>query len=294
MLRKHQTLQDLQKTSSNKMARLALFTIGSLIITYLLLLLAMTANSVILNTNNVTEMISELPKHEGRLAKLIFQDRHKEIQTSEKQKYSVTEQENYSDCSYHLAFTLVEQASQSNHVTSKLLSKFSNTLSSILLRLNSTNLDNGSLCIHLITDSSMRTLLNEAIQRVHKDLALSSLQFDSNSHNLHHKDQQIPDHRPLTRYFFIDSAVVESEIEYILPTLKAYFTHKPNSYYSNALFFYSMLLHRALPRNVADRIILLDVDVQLDANLLELYEQFGRFEPEQVIGLSNEQQPVYR
>lgn len=229
---------------------------------------------------------------------------------TDRHRYSLMEQDNlstdladsYGDCAYHLAFTLIEQGAPTKRFTSKLMTKFRNSLSSILLNLNSTNLDSGALCVHLITDGSVRAVINDVIVRVHEELVQKSIQLNSNEHHQHEhgsgpsRGDHLPadQHRPLTKYFFIDSVAVESRLDRLLPTLRAFFTHKPNSYYSNALFFYSLVLHQIIPRQVADRLILLDVDVQLDANLLELYEEFGRFKPEQVIGIAHEQQPVYR
>lgn len=228
-------------------------------------------------------------------------------------RYSVVEndlnrdvEESYSDCGYHLAFTLIEQSSNEHQYASKLMTKFSNTLSSILFNINSTNLDPGSLCIHLITDDSIRPHIQQTISKVHEDLLFKSNQHNHNHHIRHFNRERGDDdddddeyqdsdqHRPITRYFFIDSATVEARLDYLLPTLRSYFTHRPNSYYSNALFFYSMVLHHVIPKTVADRLILIDVDIQLTANILELFEEFGRFKQDEVIGIAYEQQPVYR
>ncbi len=234
----------------------------------------------------------------------------------------------YSDCSYHLAFTLVEANGSSGQSgkRSKLLGKFRNCLSSVLRHLNSTGYESGALCIHLITSGgdSLRSAINDVIVRVHEHLVEMRSNADDYGHghrkqwasvedskdfNAQDQDQdQDEDHhhlrRPLTKYFFIDSAAVEARLEGgpsprapLLATLRRHFTNQrsgPNAYYSNALFFYSMVLHQVLPSAVADRLLLLDVDVQLEANLLELYEEFGRFSAEQVMGIAYEQQPVYR
>ena len=232
----------------------------------------------------------------------------------------------YSDCSYHLAFTLVEANGSSGQSgkRSKLLGKFRNCLSSVLRHLNSTGYESGALCIHLITSGgdALRSAINDVIVRVHEHLVeMRSNDYGHRKHQASFEDgkdfdgdqdqdqDQDEDHhhhlrRPLTKYFFIDSAAVEARLEGagprappLLATLRRHFTNQrsgPNAYYSNALFFYSMVLHQVLPSAVADRLLLLDVDVQLEANLLELYEEFGRFSAEQVIGIAYEQQPVYR
>lgn len=239
----------------------------------------------------------------------------------------------YSDCSYHLAFTLVEAngsgGGSGQGKRSKLLGKFRNCLSSVLRHLNSTGYESGALCIHLITSGgdALRSAINDVIVRVHEHLVemrsnddyghghrkhQASFEdikdFDGDQDQDQDQDQDEDHHhhlrRPLTKYFFIDSAAVEARLEGagprappLLATLRRHFTNQrsgPNAYYSNALFFYSMVLHQVLPSAVADRLLLLDVDVQLEANLLELYEEFGRFSAEQVMGIAYEQQPVYR
>lgn len=205
--------------------------------------------------------------------------------------YNGDDNNNYSDCGYHIAFILIER----DLFATKSMLKFSNTLKSILININSTGLDPGSLCIHLITNDHIRSHLLHTIDNVHEELTrqwtnepypwLDNHRSSLNNHN---------EHRPLTRYFFIDSSTIELQLEYLLPTLRTFFTHKPTSYYSNALFFYSIILHQVIPSTIADRIILLDIDVQLDGNILELFEEFGRFKPDEVIGIALEQQPVYR
>ncbi|KAI2808776.1 Xyloside xylosyltransferase 1 [Blomia tropicalis] len=270
----------------------------------------MLAKKAAIETDN-SEVIQTTSKpSKAKLERLLQANNNNKPNPSDHHRYSVMDHDNvnvnlvetYSDCTYHLAFTLIDQTSKTNHFTLKLMNKFSNTLSSILINLNSTNLDQGALCIHMITDGSIRPYINDVIVRVHEDLVRQSSLYNYNNFHHHHQhgsvtqdsDNTISRHRPLTKYFFIDTATIESKLEKLLPTLRTYFTHKPNSYYSNALFFYSMVLHQVIPRQVADRLILLDVDVQLDANLLELFEEFGRFQPTQVMGIAHEQQPVYR
>lgn len=227
-----------------------------------------------------------------------------ELDKQPKKRYSVSDytdnsikkDEAFSDCGYHLAFTLIERDNNEHLYATKLMNKFSNTLTSILVNINSTNLDPGALCIQLITDDIIRPHLKNTIERIHEELAQITLNRLANMPNLRHHQStiDIEQHRPLTRYFFIDSTIIEKQLGYILPTLRTYFTHTINSYYSNALFFYSLVLHQVIPSSVANRLILLDVDVQLDNNILLLFEEFGRFKPEEAIGIAYEQQPVYR
>lgn len=236
--------------------------------------------------------------------KIVFENELNKQRPAKPQRYSVTDHtdktmkkdEAYSDCGYHLAFTLIERDNNEHLYATKLMNKFSNTLTSILVNINSTNLDPGSFCIHLITDDIIRPHLRKTIANIHEELAkITSIRL-GNMPNLRNYQMtiDIERHRPLTRYFFIDSTIIEKRLDYILPTLRTYFTHTINSYYSNALFFYSLVLHQVIPSSIAGRLILLDVDVQLDGNILLLYEEFGRFKPDEMIGIAYEQQPVYR
>ncbi|KAF7491812.1 Xyloside xylosyltransferase 1 [Sarcoptes scabiei] len=206
----------------------------------------------------------------------------------------------YTHCSYHLAFTMIERNSNERLFGAKLLNKFSNSLTSILLHLNATRNDQAQqqneLCIHLITDDRIRLNLRETIDNVHRDLGKKSYLLTNMPHQrtMSSSEERFERFRPMVRYFFIDSYQIDTRLEYLLPTLRNCFTHKINSYYSQALFFYSMFLHQVIPNFMANRLILLDIDIQLDTNILKLFEEFDRFKEDEIIGIAYEQQPVYR
>lgn len=73
--------------------------------------------------------------------------------------------------------------------------------------------------------------------------------------------------------------------------LQAHFSYKPGAYYSDALFFLSVALHRLL--NLS-KIIMLDSDLKFRGDIAQLYSLFNEFDEKQVIGMANEMQPVYR
>lgn len=73
--------------------------------------------------------------------------------------------------------------------------------------------------------------------------------------------------------------------------IKKYFMYKPGAYYSDSLFFFSIIMHKVF---VKDRIILLDVDLKFKADIVELETHFDSFLAGNIIGIAKEQQPVYR
>ncbi|XP_050710893.1 xyloside xylosyltransferase 1-like [Eriocheir sinensis] len=82
------------------------------------------------------------------------------------------------------------------------------------------------------------------------------------------------------------------EIESSVTVLQEFFTRHANSYYRDALFFFSLHLHRLLPG--LDRVILMDIDIKVKGDAAELYSHFERFTESNVIGMTLEQSPVYR
>jgi lipopolysaccharide biosynthesis glycosyltransferase len=73
--------------------------------------------------------------------------------------------------------------------------------------------------------------------------------------------------------------------------MQEHFSYKPGAYYSHALFFLSMVLHRVLPEDI-HRVIMLDADLKFAGDIAQLYHQFDLFSDENVIGIANEAQPV--
>ncbi|XP_037784530.1 xyloside xylosyltransferase 1-like [Penaeus monodon] len=81
------------------------------------------------------------------------------------------------------------------------------------------------------------------------------------------------------------------EIESSVTVLQDFFTTRRDAYYRDALFFFSLFLHRLLPG--LERIMLMDIDIKVKGDIAELYSHFERFSPTNVMGMSLEQSPVY-
>lgn len=88
----------------------------------------------------------------------------------------------------------------------------------------------------------------------------------------------------------LDVEDVASPLEEMVSYLQPHFSN-PFGYYQGALFFLSMGLHRVF--HMA-RILLLDVDLELRSDIALLHSHFRRFPPRAVVGIAQEQQPVYR
>ncbi|KAK7085268.1 Xyloside xylosyltransferase 1, partial [Halocaridina rubra] len=82
------------------------------------------------------------------------------------------------------------------------------------------------------------------------------------------------------------------EIEDSVKILQLFFTTRRDAYYRDALFFFSVHLHKLLPG--LDKVILMDIDIKFKGDIAELHSHFNHFSPTQIIGMSFEQSPVYR
>uniref|UniRef100_H9G8T2 Xyloside xylosyltransferase 1 n=1 Tax=Anolis carolinensis TaxID=28377 RepID=H9G8T2_ANOCA len=89
---------------------------------------------------------------------------------------------------------------------------------------------------------------------------------------------------------------VEPLVERLLPVIgpmQELFSAGAGTYYSDAIFFLSVAMHRIMPAEIS-RLILVDLDVEYRASIQELFEEFDRFPEGAVIGIAHEMQPVYR
>lgn len=71
--------------------------------------------------------------------------------------------------------------------------------------------------------------------------------------------------------------------------MKKYFS-KPDTYFSDSLFFVTVIIHKVLPDK--HRVIMLDL--KFNADIKELFERFNLFHNTNIIGISREAQPAYR
>lgn len=75
--------------------------------------------------------------------------------------------------------------------------------------------------------------------------------------------------------------------------MQPHFSSAPGSYYSDALFFLSIGLHKVTPSWMT-RCILVDIDTKFKSDPSLLWAQFDHFSSTELIGLSPELSPVYR
>ena len=84
-----------------------------------------------------------------------------------------------------------------------------------------------------------------------------------------------------------------SKIEDIVSVMSPHFSSKPGTYYSDALFFLSLGLHRIASED-QDLAVMLDADTKLRADIKDLFKEFDNFGKEALFGLGPELTPVYR
>ncbi|KAL6469150.1 hypothetical protein MHYP_G00226740 [Metynnis hypsauchen] len=79
----------------------------------------------------------------------------------------------------------------------------------------------------------------------------------------------------------------------IVEAMQKHFSAGSGAYYSDAIFFLSVAMHRIMPAEMK-RIVQLDLDLKYKSNIRDLFQEFRHFSPEAVIGIVREMQPVYR
>jgi len=75
--------------------------------------------------------------------------------------------------------------------------------------------------------------------------------------------------------------------------MSPHFSSKPGTYYSDALFFLSLGLHRIAP-SCQRLAIMFDADTKFRKDVKNLFEEFDNFGKEALFGLAPELTPVYR
>jgi len=75
--------------------------------------------------------------------------------------------------------------------------------------------------------------------------------------------------------------------------MSPHFSSKPGTYYSDALFFISLGLHRIAP-NYQRLAVMFDADTKFRKDVKDLFEEFNKFGDEALFGLAPELTPVYR
>ena len=88
----------------------------------------------------------------------------------------------------------------------------------------------------------------------------------------------------------IDSLV--KDVHDIVSEMQKYFSYKPGAYYSDSLFFMSLVVHRVLPD--MHRVIMLDCDLKFNADIKDLFDRFESFTETNIMGIARDGQPVYK
>ncbi|XP_009881734.1 PREDICTED: xyloside xylosyltransferase 1 [Charadrius vociferus] len=79
----------------------------------------------------------------------------------------------------------------------------------------------------------------------------------------------------------------------IVEAMQKHFSAGSGTYYSDAIFFLSVAMHRIMPKEIT-QIIQVDLDLKYKTNIRDLFDEFDNFPDGAVIGIAREMQPVYR
>ncbi|XP_020294117.1 xyloside xylosyltransferase 1 [Pseudomyrmex gracilis] len=83
------------------------------------------------------------------------------------------------------------------------------------------------------------------------------------------------------------------QLEDIISVMSPHFSSKPGTYYSDALFFLSLGLHRIAPTHQKFA-AMFDADTKFRRDVKDLFQEFHNFGKEALFGLASELTPVYR
>ncbi|XP_054062501.1 xyloside xylosyltransferase 1 isoform X1 [Rissa tridactyla] len=78
----------------------------------------------------------------------------------------------------------------------------------------------------------------------------------------------------------------------IVEAMQKHFSAGSGTYYSDAIFFLSVAMHRIMPKEIT-QIIQVDLDLKYKTNIRDLFDEFDNFPEGAVIGIAREMQPVY-
>lgn len=133
-----------------------------------------------------------------------------------------------------------------------------------LLRLASVD-----IAFHVISDSDSRSIAENVIQSI---MMMTGKVMKVQYYDVHR---------------------LASQLEDIVSVMSPHFSSKPGTYYSDALFFLSLGLHRIAPteQNIA---AMFDVDTKFRKDVKELFKEFDNFGENALFGLAPELTPVYR
>ena len=90
----------------------------------------------------------------------------------------------------------------------------------------------------------------------------------------------------------LDVDKLAKDLDKVVKPMQKHFSSQ-RAYYSHALFFLSIAIHRVLPKSM-HRVIMLDADLKFMEDIRKLYNRFELFTGENIIGIGRDLQPVYR
>ncbi|KAG5851471.1 hypothetical protein ANANG_G00093790 [Anguilla anguilla] len=97
----------------------------------------------------------------------------------------------------------------------------------------------------------------------------------------------------LYQVVFHDVSSLSEKLLPIVEVMQKHFSAGSGAYFSDAIFFLSVAMHRIMPAEMK-RIVQLDLDLKFRSNIRDLFQEFSHFPPGAVIGIGPELQPVYR
>lgn len=123
------------------------------------------------------------------------------------------------------------------------------------------------LHLHFVSDEESKTIAKEEL-----------------FHHTQHPDVHLQTH-------FHDADELGKQVYPIVETMQKHFGG--HDYFKDAIFFLSIAMHRIMPNNI-HRMVQLDLDLRIDANIRDLWDEFSYFSHQNLFGLARENQPVYR
>ncbi|KAM0726420.1 Xyloside xylosyltransferase 1 [Formica fusca] len=133
-----------------------------------------------------------------------------------------------------------------------------------LLRLTSVN-----IAFHVISDDESQSIAQIVIQ----DVKVNTGKF--------------------IKVFYYDVHKLATQLEDIVSVMSPHFSSKPGTYYSDALFFLSLGMHKIAPSH-QKLAAMFDADTKFRKDVKDLFEEFNNFGKEALFGLAPELTPVYR
>lgn len=133
-----------------------------------------------------------------------------------------------------------------------------------LLRLTSVN-----IAFHVISDNESQNIAQIVIQ----DVMVNTGKF--------------------MKVFYYDVHKLATQLEDIVSVMSPHFSSKPGTYYSDALFFLSLGMHKIAPSH-QKLAVMFDADTKFRRDVKDLFEEFNKFGKEALFGLAPELTPVYR